>query len=160
MSKNEAVKLLENLRDEIDGLRKELKKTTGKRTRKTSIKTLVISVSTTWTNSVRKAIEPYTASMDALLRYDELFNRLVELGYVDAPYIETLLEIVNEILRSFNSTLIVPVQQYSPDVDSGDIADEWKDLFPDVSGIEEIYLNEAFSCAITAVLQKVLLPKK
>ena len=143
MNKNEAVMLLENLRIEIDGLRKELKKTTGKRTRKTSIKTLAISVSTTWTNSVRNAIEPYTASMDTLLRYDELFNRLVKLGYADAPYIETLLEIVNEILRSFNSALIVPVQQYSPDDVIGDTLDEWKDLFPDVTGIEETYLNEA-----------------
>ncbi len=147
MNKIEAVKLLENLKIDISKLRKEVKTATGKRTRKESIKKLIISISTEWTDKIRKIVEPFV-KMETIRKYDDAFNRLIELAYTEAPSTMTLLEIADELIRSFNASLIVPIQQQSSKVDTRNDTDEWKDLFPEVSGVEKTYFDEAHACAI------------
>lgn len=143
--KNEIIEKLDNFRDELRALKKELSKVSTKRVSRKHIRESADTLATKWVEDLRSPLEhKFKLAPDVIQETSSLFKRLHILSRPN-NLTSSYVEVLKKLLYKFDDKFILPIKQSAFEVES--ILDLNK-IIPNLKNPEESeYLSEAINCA-------------
>ncbi|MFX1483931.1 MAG: hypothetical protein ACFFCP_12190 [Promethearchaeota archaeon] len=145
MNKDELIASLESLQNDLDKLRKEIRKITAENIYKSEIKNKAKTISRVWFENVRQALPSFGQSEDAIRKYDEEFKNLTKAALPAGTKTSTYARILDEILDDFEESLLLPAHIFAGEI--VDVAHLEKILESIIDEDERRYLEQAIGCA-------------
>jgi len=144
MNKGEFADEIKRFRSQFINLKKELEKYSKKQIFTKSILRQLQDAATLWFDKFEAPLRNfYNLDQAVIDRYHGLAGRLLELSMIN-PATATVLELLRDIEKDMNQSLLVPVLKYQKEISKkGDYAN----ILVGKGEVEQEYLKEAVECA-------------
>lgn len=143
MKKDELIKALTKLENDLKLLQKVISKQAGPQIKQQSIKEMVLRVARSWFEEIEKYLEFYGVANEIVSKYQKLFDNLLQMGFKNALKTRYV-AIIGQLRQSFNSDIAVPVFRFSGDISSFAELDA---ILDSLTEEEKPLMKEAIECA-------------
>ncbi len=147
MNQDEMTRLLEQMRSDLDELKKKVKAIKGEFTSRKAIREQSKALATTWFQAIRPNLPVYGIRDYDLQNYDLWFNDLLSLGTSRNSRTRSYITSIDEILRDYKNYFLIPIHRYFEPSELTNFASSLRKQFSMATEEEQKYLNEAFDCA-------------
>jgi len=144
MDKGDFIKVLKDFRKDISDLEKTCKKVTGKQVQSKKLLDGLEALATRWFDQLEPTLRAtFHSDEETLNKYREPFGKTLELSG-GKPSKRVILTILESILRSYHSDILVPIQKHQAIISKFPSLDT---VISHAAGLEIDYLTEAIECA-------------
>lgn len=144
MDKDDFVKTLKDFRKDMSGLAKACQKATGNQVQSKTLLDGLETLATRWFEHLDPTLRStFRLDEEVLNRYREPFGKALELSG-GKPAKRVVLTILESILRSYHTDILVPVQKHQAILSKFPSLDV---VLSHATGLEIDYLTEAIECA-------------